>query len=155
MSYDEDAQKRSLMLKQPVLCNGQQTGHPCKHYWAMLRNVNSHNPDFLRQGEKLRFCRAWGYEPLEFGEGVTELATYCTMYEPDIRREYDDDFEDYKGIAPEEMDELGLNVPAKPLPTPTSILSIGTTGTTDEVQYGETSSTDKVSIDTVLEEEEK
>lgn len=155
MSYDSEAEKRSLMMKQPVLCNGQQTGHPCKSYWAMVRNVASHNPDFLRQGEKLRFCRAWGYEPLEFGEGATELATYCTLYEPDMHRRYDEQFEEYKALSTEEMqkNQLGLFA-TESEGKGTELHSLQSRATsTSVVQVGVSTSTHNVSIDTVLAEE--
>lgn len=72
---DPDAEKRSLMLQRKVLCNGQATGVRCASYWTVIRNEPSQDPDMLVIGGKLRFCRAWGAEPLEFGEGTTELAT--------------------------------------------------------------------------------
>lgn len=116
MTYDPKAESRSLMMKQKVLCNGQATGQPCKHYWTMIRIAPSHNPDFLKIGEKLRFCRAWGAEPLEFGEGTTELAVHCSTYEPDPNRKFDPTFEEYKPMTEEEANEAGLHLPAPPLP---------------------------------------
>jgi hypothetical protein len=153
MTYDPEAEKRSLMMKQPVLCNGQQTGHPCKQYWAMVRNVASHNPDFLRQGEKLRFCRAWGYEPLEFGEGATELATYCTLYEADKNRRYDEQFEEYKALSEEEMEANQLGLFAKQTPADDKLYSLQTS--TAVIANGVGTSTHNVSIDMVLSEESK
>lgn len=120
MTYDPKAESRSLMMKQKVLCNGQATGHPCKHYWTMIRIVPSHNPDFLKLGEKLRFCRAWGAEPLEFGEGTTELAVHCSAYEPDKSRQFDSAFEEYKPMTDDEANEAGLHLPAPPLAEPVS-----------------------------------
>lgn len=115
-SYDPlEAQKRSLMHKQQVLCNGEKTGSCCKHYWAITRIVPSLNSDFLQVGEKLRFCRAWGSEPLEFEDGREGLAPYCNIYEPDSRP-YDADFEQYKPISPEVLDNLWGNEPPKPEP---------------------------------------
>jgi hypothetical protein len=106
------------MHKQRVLCNGQATGQACVHYWNMIRMAPSHNPDFLKQGEKLRFCRAWGIEPLEFGEGTTELATMCSMYQPDPTRPYDVHFEDYTAIEDEELVQIGTTKPSPALPIP-------------------------------------
>lgn len=122
MTYDPKAESRSLMHKQKVLCNGQATGSPCKHYWNMIRIVPSHNPDFLKLGEKLRFCRAWGAEPLEFGEGTTELAVHCSMYEPDPNRKFDPHFEEYTPMNEAEAEQAGLSLPAPPLAVPVSPL---------------------------------
>lgn len=130
MTYDPKAESRSLMHKQKVLCNGQANGQPCKHYWNMIRIVPSHNPDFLKLGEKLRFCRAWGAEPLEFGEGTTELAVLCSMYEPDPTRKFDPQFEEYKPMTDEEADEAGLHLPAPPLAVPVSPLDFSAAVTT-------------------------
>jgi hypothetical protein len=130
MTYDPKAESRSLMMKQKVLCNGQATGTPCKHYWTMIRIVPSHNPDFLKQGEKLRFCRAWGAEPLEFGEGTTELAVHCSMYEPDASRKFDPHFEDYKPMTEDEAQQAGLHLPAPPLAVPVSPLDFTSATTT-------------------------
>lgn len=133
MTYDPKAESRSLMHKQKVLCNGQANGQPCKHYWNMIRIVPSHNPDFLKLGEKLRFCRAWGAEPLEFGEGTTELAVHCSMYEPDPARKFDPQFEEYKPMTEEEAESAGLNLPAPPLPVPVSPLDFSPAVTTATV----------------------
>jgi hypothetical protein len=126
MTYDPKAESRSLMHKQKVLCNGQANGHPCKHYWTMIRIVPSHNPDFLKLGEKLRFCRAWGAEPLEFGEGTTELAVHCSTYEPDTNRKFDPAFEEYRPMTEDEASEAGLHLPAPPLATPVAPLAFTT-----------------------------
>lgn len=137
MTYDPKAESRSLMHKQKVLCNGQATGAPCKHYWNMIRIVPSHNPDFLKLGEKLRFCRAWGAEPLEFGEGTTELAVHCSMYEPDLKREFDPHFEDYSPMNEEEAEQAGLSIPSPPLPviTPPLLLCASLPGSESRKLY--------------------
>jgi hypothetical protein len=111
MTYDPKAEARSLMHKQKVLCNGQANGKPCRYYWTMIRIVPSHNPDFLKLGEKLRFCRAWGAEPLEFGEGTTELAISCSMYEPDKKRKFDSKFEEYMPMTEDEAKQAGISAP--------------------------------------------
>lgn len=117
--YDPmEAQKRSLMHKQKVLCNGEKTGACCKHYWAITRIVPSLNADFLQVGEKLRFCRAWGSEPLEFEDGREGLAPYCNIYEPDEKRSYDAEFEEYKPITDQTLGNLWANDPPK-APEPT------------------------------------
>ena len=130
MTYDPKAESRSLMHKQKVLCNGQATGAPCKHYWNMIRIVPSHNPDFLKLGEKLRFCRAWGAEPLEFGEGTTELAVHCSMYEPDAARKFDPHFEEYSPMNEDEAEQAGLSLPSPALPIPVSPLDFSPAVTT-------------------------
>jgi hypothetical protein len=94
-----EAIKNSLMHKQKPLCNGAATGECCKHYWAIVRIVPSHNPDFLKSGEKLRFCRAWGSEPLEFDDGQEGMAVKCNIFEPDAKRRFDPDFETYSPLA--------------------------------------------------------
>lgn len=93
------------MHKQKVLCNGEATGKQCKHYWGLIRIVDSHDAEFLVNGEKLRFCRAWGAEPLEFGEGRSEQAVHCTLYEPS-ERPYDKLLEEYTPLSEEQVEDL-------------------------------------------------
>ena len=103
---------RSLMHKQKVLCNGEANGVPCRHYWAVRRIVASQNSDFLTKGEKLRFCKAWGAEPLEFGDGREEQMVYCTEYVPRVDgKRYDADFETYSAISSEDLAALQDQTP--------------------------------------------
>ncbi len=98
------AQQRSVMYQQKVLCNGEATGFQCEHYWAVKRIPPSANPDFLTDGEKLRFCRAWGAEPLEFDDGREGQMVHCTLYKPARpKRKYDPSFEEYKAITDEQL----------------------------------------------------
>ena len=118
---DPKAEKRSLMLAQKRLCNGEQNGRPCVHYWTMLRPANVHNVDMVKKGESLRFCRAWTPEPLEFEDGTRELPFQCSQYKPDDTRVYDPTFEEYTPMTPEEAIAIGAALPAPPqaaLPKP-------------------------------------
>lgn len=158
MTYDPQAESRSLMHKQRVLCNGQATGHPCTHYWSMIRIVPSHNPDFLKQGEKLRFCCAWGAEPLEFGDGTTELAVYCSKFKHDPSRHYDPDFEEYRPISDDDVVQIGLDKVKPNLPVPVSPLSpmptgIGTTSTPVPAPAVTTSTAPEITAAQAAEEE--
>ena len=94
------------MHKQKVLCSGEATGQCCKHYWAMTTIVSSHNPDFLKQGERHRFCRAWGVEPLAFGDGKEDMAVKCNIFEPDEKRPYEAESEEYNPITSEELKDV-------------------------------------------------
>jgi len=78
------------MLKQKKLCNGEQNDKCCVHYWTGVRGLDSHNPEFLRKGGKVRFCTQWTPEPLQFEEGTAELWTECSRYRVDPKmRPYD------------------------------------------------------------------
>jgi hypothetical protein len=126
MTYDPQAESRSLMHKQKVLCNGMATGHPCIYYWCMIRIASSHNPDFLKQGEKRRFCRAWGAEPLEMDEGISEMAVQCSMYVPDTKRVYDPSFEEYSPIGEDELVQIGTVNASPNLPVPNAPFRVST-----------------------------
>lgn len=84
----------SEMLKQKKLCNGEQNNACCVHYWTGVRGLDSHNPEFLKIGGKVRFCTQWTPEPLQFEEGTTELFTQCSRYTPDHTRPYVATWED-------------------------------------------------------------
>lgn len=78
----------------PVFCNGEATGHCCKHYWAFRRIIEAENPEDLQAGEKIRMCTRFGSaEPLIFGEGRLEMANFCNRYEKDETLPYDASFE--------------------------------------------------------------
>jgi hypothetical protein len=112
---DSEADKRSLMMKQAVICNGQKTGRPCVHYTAIARRVLSANSDHLRTGEKVRLCSAFGTF-LEFD--FDELPVQCTSYKPRRKTlpvllglhpdhtKYDEGFEEYRPLTPEEIADL-------------------------------------------------
>jgi hypothetical protein len=103
---DPNAEKRSVMLKQPSFCNGEATGFACKHYWTVIMRVDVQNPDHLRTGEKVRRCLVIAPEIIELGDGTRELAVHCSRYEQDTNRPYDPDFEEYNPMSPEEIDAL-------------------------------------------------
>lgn len=102
--HDPQAEKRSLMLQQENLCNGQQTGNQCQHYWVMRQKVESGNPDFLRSGEKKRMCTLSPGFPVEFIADV-ELPVECNRYCASLRV-YDPTFEEYNPLSPEEIAEI-------------------------------------------------
>ena len=103
---DPEAEKKSLMLKQPAVCNGEATGFACKHYWTVIMRVDVQNPDHLRTGEKVRRCLVIAPEIVELGDGTKELAVHCSRYAKDANRPYDASFEEYKPMSPEEVDSL-------------------------------------------------
>lgn len=103
---DPNAEKRSVMLKQPSLCNGEATGFACKHYWTVIMRVDVQNPDHLRTGEKVRRCLVIAPEIIELGDGTRELAVHCSRYEQDTSRPYDPAFEEYNPMSPEEIQDL-------------------------------------------------
>lgn len=78
---DPEARKRSLMYKNPTVCDGQKDGKQCKHYWFSISRIDVVNPDELRSGRKDRFCILLG-TPFSMGEGAGEMATYCNQYVP-------------------------------------------------------------------------
>jgi hypothetical protein len=81
--HDPEAEKRSLMMAQKALCNGQQTGRSCVHYWVHAEKVESNNPDNLRIGEVFRVCAPMGTSPTLGNEmSESQLATRCNRYEP-------------------------------------------------------------------------
>ena len=105
---DPEAEKRSLMLKQQSVCNGEASGFACKHYWTVIMKVDAQNPDHLRVGEKVRRCLVIAPEIIELGDGTKELAVHCSRYEEDRNRPYDPSFEEYNPLSPEEINELQI-----------------------------------------------
>jgi len=103
---DPEAEKRSLMNKQPAVCNGEATGFACKHYWTVIMRVDAQNPDHLRTGEKVRRCLVIAPEIVELGDGTKELAVHCSRYVKDASRPYDPGFEEYNPLSPEEIEAL-------------------------------------------------
>ena len=82
--FDPEAEKRSLMMAQKVICNGQKTGVRCKYYWRLTRQISAINPDFLREGERVRVCNLLApgdFIALEEGE----LPVRCNNYVPHRR----------------------------------------------------------------------
>lgn len=117
---DEGADKRSLMNRQPRLCNGQKTGRACVHYWAHNEPVESANSDVLRLGQLFRVC---GVHPSIAHEMEShQLATHCNRYEPrrlplykrplrwlriiDDPGAYNPAVEEYRPLTPEEVQAL-------------------------------------------------
>jgi hypothetical protein len=121
---DPKAKDRSLMLKKPSICNGQATGHPCKHYWFHTQKVESNNPDELRSGEKHRACLISPGFPVEFSD--EEIPHVCNQYSPrkktglrgllGQKEAYDATQEEYNPLTPEEVRALRANDDPTPLP---------------------------------------
>lgn len=127
--YDPEADKRSLMLKQKALCNGQRNGRACVHYWTHVEKVESANSDNLRRGEIYRSCVfPGGGAPLQSHEmSADQLATECNQFKarrlPILQRplawlgmvedqgKYDPEYEDYKPLSPEEIKTLQAELP--------------------------------------------
>lgn len=77
---DPDAEKRSLMLKQKTLCDGQKNGRACACYWEHWEKVDSHNPDSLRKGEIFRVCIV--SPAIAHEMTADQVATECNQYRP-------------------------------------------------------------------------
>jgi len=110
---DPDAAKRSLMLKQKRLCNGESTGIQCKHYWAFRTLIDVDNPDHLRKGENARRCLVQSGQYFEMGDGGGEMAVYCNRFE-EGHVPFDPDFESYDPMTPEEIKALEVEYAADP-----------------------------------------
>lgn len=118
--HDPGAEKRSLMMRRPALCNGQATGRCCAYYWVHVEKVESNNPDNLRLGEVYRGCTFAPSIVHEMTEA--QLATVCNQYKP--RRlplwqrplaalrvlkdpgRYDPSIETYEPLPPEQIRQL-------------------------------------------------
>lgn len=77
---DPRARERSLMYKNPTVCDGQKDGHQCKHYWKTVDRMDVANPDELRKGKTQRFCILLGNPPFPMGERAAELSHECNQY---------------------------------------------------------------------------
>lgn len=108
------------MHKKPAICNGQSTGHPCKHYWHHIQKVESNDPDALKDGEKHRTCLISPGFPVEFSD--EEIPHACNQYQarrkPGIlgllgcKVKYDPSQEEYCPLSPEEIAALRAQDPA-------------------------------------------
>jgi len=74
---DEDADARSLMMRQPVLCNGQATGWQCRHYWLQVCRMDTLNSDELKVGERFRRCML--ENPTQNAD-LIDLPVACNQY---------------------------------------------------------------------------
>lgn len=128
--YDPEAEKRSLMLKQKALCNGEKNGRSCVYYWTHVEKVESANADNLRRGELFRACCYPGTgSTLHVHELSSEqFATECNQFVP--RKlpiwkrplavlgmvadpgKYDAGYEDYNPLTPEEIRKLQKEHPS-------------------------------------------
>jgi hypothetical protein len=127
---DPADKRRSLMLQQKTVCDGQSTGFECVHYTALAVKMDVPNPHHLKQGEVFRLCLkipGKGGEVLELGDGGQDMAVYCNQYCPSDRP-YNHEFnKDYEPLAPEEAEALpdpgGGRTFAPPAPRPPPELS--------------------------------
>jgi hypothetical protein len=120
MIHDPEADKRSIMMQRPALCNGQAKGRSCVHYWVHVEKVESNNADNLRLGEIFRGCVL--HASLVHEMTASQLATICNKYTPrkppiwkrplvvlglaDDLGKYDPAVEEYNPLTPEEIREL-------------------------------------------------
>lgn len=74
---DEDADARSVMMKQPVICNGQATGWQCRHFWYQVLRMDTLNSDELKVGERLRRCLL--EQPTQNAD-LIDLPVVCNQY---------------------------------------------------------------------------
>lgn len=130
---DPGAERRSLMLKKPFICNGALTGIQCEHYWLRFAPIVANNPDNLKDGERGRACLLSEAFLPEFDSADTP--TFCNRYEPrkatglvNIARRalssmgfkaggyvaYDKPHEEYSPLSPEEIRELQAADPSTP-----------------------------------------
>jgi hypothetical protein len=136
--YDPEAEKRSLMLQQKALCNGQKTGRACAHYWAHVEKVESANPDFLRRGEIFRACAFVGGGTIHCHEmAADQLSTECNQYKArvlpiwkrplaalriiDDPGAYDPFFEGYDPMTSEDIAEQNRLHPSTPEDTTATV----------------------------------
>lgn len=88
--YDSiEGQSKSLMHKQRVLCNGEASGIPCKHYWTLVQIASSAVPTHMKNGERTRSCILLPNDPQVMDEGREGMAASCNRYEPDQSPHYD------------------------------------------------------------------
>lgn len=125
---DPGAERRSLMLKKPFICNGALTGNQCTHYWLRFAPLVANNPDNLKDGERGRACLLSEAFLPEFDS--TDTPNFCNRYEPrkapglvNIARRiigrggyvrYDKAHEEYDSLAPETIREMQAADPSTP-----------------------------------------
>lgn len=102
---DPRAAKRSLMLAQKTLCNGEASGIQCKHYWAMTKKIDVPNPDHFHKGENIRYCLADASNATLLGNNGCDMMVYCTKYEKGSLP-YDSKFEEYTPLSVEAVENL-------------------------------------------------
>ena len=109
---DADADSRSMMMKQPVICNGQATGWACKHYWLQVCRMDTLNSDELKVGERFRRCLL--EQPTQNAD-LIDLPVACNQYVTTRRlvdrllgraRPYNPADEVYDPLTAEEVDFL-------------------------------------------------
>ena len=131
---DPLAAKRSLMKAKGCICTGQQTGRKCKFYWRLVRSAESHNPDNLKDGERVRICmRPFpGFEGIEMDED--KLPLRCSEFVPlkrpwwkpwgEDKGVFNPHEEEYIPLKPEEIRKLQAVVPSDPVRVQTPYAAI-------------------------------
>lgn len=126
-------------MRAPCVCNGEKTGHPCRHYWAVMQKFVSANADTVRDGEKQRACSLMPGWPFEFTSD--EMPTKCNRYEPAPKpgllalvaravnlaygyEKFLTDFEVYHPMTLAEIAQLRLDFPDPPADESMSPLSM-------------------------------
>lgn len=108
---DPNAKKRSKMMQQKSMCNGEATGFCCAHYWWQVTKVESNNADILVRGETQRACLLVQGMYLKMEE--YELAVDCNKYQKDEGRPFKKEEEEYAPISPEDYKELQKEFPTE------------------------------------------
>jgi hypothetical protein len=151
---DRNAKKRSKMMQQKSVCNGEATGFCCAHYWWQVSKVESNNADILVRGETQRACLLVGGQYLKMEED--ELAVECNRYVKDTKQPYRKEVEEYSPITPEEYKELQKEFPSEqPELKPPTVLPVmgsefkslgeGLPGATDDENETEPASAEDIS----------
>ena len=115
---DPKARERSLMFKNPTVCDGQKAGYQCKHYWRTVDRMDVANPDEVRKGKTQRFCILLGNPPFPMGERASELSHECNQYVAS-EREYVPEAAENNPMTTEEVLALRAAHPSDPLLDPT------------------------------------
>jgi hypothetical protein len=127
---DPGADARSLMLNAPSICNGEKTGHPCVHYWAVNQKFKAGNADTVRDGEKQRACTLVAGWPLEWTseEAPTKCNRYARRPRPGLlalvqravglAQGYEKPFTDFEAYNPMTWDEINKLREDRPDPAP-------------------------------------
>lgn len=103
---DPLADSRSIMMRQPCICNGERTKFECEHYWFQVIRFATANSDAFKLGDRVRRCMlektSWDLQQrLE----LIDLPVRCNQYAPSLRQ-YDPDAEKYDPITPAEAEFL-------------------------------------------------
>ncbi len=106
--FDEEAEKRSLMMQRPRKCDGEADGFECEHLWYQVMPVRSSHADLLKIGERTRACTL---HPGHLGamDDLYDMPHTCNRYKKSDRP-YDATTRMYDPLTPDQVD--ALSVPA-------------------------------------------